>query len=79
MSPWLMWAGRLLGWPGPDSLVRGFNSEDSMAQTNLLKPRQIVRLSLSTALIAAARDVTDDVSGTVEMLLVRHVHEARQS
>jgi len=50
-----------------------------MAQTNLLKPRQIVRLSLSTALIAAARDFTDDLSGRVEMLLVRHVHEARQS
>lgn len=48
-----------------------------MAQTNSTKLRQVVSLSLSTALVAAARDVTDDLSGTVEMLLARHVNEAR--
>ena len=47
-----------------------------MARTDLTKPRQEVSLSLSPDLVAAAQDLTGDLSGTVEMLLARYVREA---
>ena len=41
-------------------------------------PRQDVSLSLSTDVVAAARDLTGDLSGTVEMLLAKYVQDARR-
>ncbi len=42
-------------------------------------PRQAVSLSLSVELVAAAQGLTDDLSGTVDALLAKYVHEARRS
>ncbi len=42
-------------------------------------PRQAVSLSLSAEVVATARDLTDDLSGTVDALLAKYVHEARRN
>ena len=41
-------------------------------------PRQAVSLSLSRDVVAAARDLTSDLSGTVDSLLAKFVQEARR-
>lgn len=40
--------------------------------------RQAVSLSLSVDLVAATRELTDDLSGTVDALLARYVQDARR-
>jgi antitoxin CcdA len=49
-----------------------------MNQLDPAAPRQAVSLSLSTDVVAAARDLTGDLSGTVEMLLAKYVQDARR-
>lgn len=50
-----------------------------MAHTDLTKPHQAVSLSLTADLVVAACKLTDDLSGTVEMLLARYVQEMQQN
>jgi len=41
-------------------------------------PRQAVSLSLSRDVVAAAKDLTSDLSGIVDMLLAKYVQDARR-